>query len=277
MDRNPQREQMADESMYRTLAAQAQAIWPQETLLLDRYGLAGACHIADIGCGSGEISSRLAHKYLQAQIIGVDVLETSVALAQRRFSSLAPRLRFDQGDAFALSLASNSQDLVLCRHVTQAVPQVELLLAELTRITRPGGWLHVLSEDYAMLHAPIEPLDSDVLWSAGPISFSKKTHTDARIGRRTWQMLLALGFEDLRVDYIVVDTLRVPRATFAAIIEAWRDGYADIMSTAADSGTAGNKPDIHALFAQVIAHIRDPRQYVVWHVPIISGRKPLTK
>ncbi len=32
-DLNPQAEQMADESMVRTLAAQARAIWPQEALL----------------------------------------------------------------------------------------------------------------------------------------------------------------------------------------------------------------------------------------------------
>ena len=37
-------------------------------------------------------------------------------------------------------------------------------------------------------------------------------------------MLNALGLVDLRVDYVTVDTLRVPRETFATILEAWRDG-----------------------------------------------------
>ena len=32
---------------------------------------------------------------------------------------------------------------------------------------------------------------------------------------------------DIAADYIVVDTLRVPRETFARIWEAWRDGYTD--------------------------------------------------
>lgn len=31
------------------------------------------------------------------------------------------------------------------------------------------------------------------------------------------------------MDYILVDTLRVPRETFAQIVEAWRDGYAGII------------------------------------------------
>ena len=38
-DLNPQARQMADESMFRTLAAQAQAIWPQEVELFRRYQL----------------------------------------------------------------------------------------------------------------------------------------------------------------------------------------------------------------------------------------------
>ena len=32
---------------------------------------------------------------------------------------------------------------------------------------------------------------------------------------------------DIAADYIVVDTLRVARDTFARIWEAWRDGYTD--------------------------------------------------
>jgi hypothetical protein len=48
-ERNPQAEQMADESMLRNLAAQADAIWPQEQRLFDRYRLPTAAQIADIG------------------------------------------------------------------------------------------------------------------------------------------------------------------------------------------------------------------------------------
>jgi hypothetical protein len=38
-DLNPQAKEMADESMVRNLAAQAEAIWPQEKPLFDRYRL----------------------------------------------------------------------------------------------------------------------------------------------------------------------------------------------------------------------------------------------
>ena len=40
-----------------------------------------------------------------------------------------------------------------------------------------------------------------------------------------------MQLDDITVDYIIVDTLRVPRETFAAILEAWRDGYAESLAS----------------------------------------------
>ena len=142
--RNPQAEQMADESMLRNLAAQANAIWPQEEKFFDRYVLPPQARIADIGCGSGEITVRLAARYPRAEIVGVDILDSSVAHARRQHAALAPRVRFEQGDAFELHFPDGQFDLVVCRHMTQAIPEPERVLAELQRICKPGGWLPVL-------------------------------------------------------------------------------------------------------------------------------------
>lgn len=268
--RNPQAEQMADESMIRNLAAQADAIWPQEEKFLARYALRPDARIADIGCGSGEITVRLAHRYPQAEVVGVDILHSSVAYATHQHAALAPRVRFEQGDAFDLELGDAGFDLVVCRHMTQAVPEPEKVLAELERICRPGGWLHVLSEDYGMLHMPAGERDPDRLWHQGAIAYARTLGTDARVGRRTWTLMKQLGIVDLRVDYVTVDTLRVPRATFAAIIRAWRDGYSDVIN---EHGML-EPGEARALFDAVIDAILDPDQYAVWHVPVVSGRKP---
>jgi len=268
--RNPHADQMAHESMIRTLAAQANAIWPQEERLFARYALPPDCRIADIGCGSGEITSRLALMYARATVIGVDILESSVAYASRRYAALAPRLRFQQGDAFALSFESVQFDLVVCRHMTQSIPEPEKALAELRRICKPGGWLHILSEDYGMLQMMAGKLDPDRLWHEGAVPFGRSTGVDARIGRRTWSLLHELGMEELRVDYVTVDTLRVPRETFATMMEAWRDGYVDVIG----AHTALTSAEARALFEFIIASIRNPNEYAVWQVPIVSGRKP---
>src|SRR5262249_17809082 len=150
-----------------------------------------------------EIAARLARKYPEAHVLGVDVLESSIAHARERHAALAPRLEFRTGDAFALDVKPDSVDLAVCRHVTQSVPHVEQVIAELKRVTRPGGWLHILSEDYAMLHMPVRPLNADRLWHGGAIAYATKTGTDARIGRKTWNLMLEAGLQDLRVDYVI--------------------------------------------------------------------------
>ena len=107
-DRNPQAEQMGDESMARNLAHQAEAIWPQERPLFDRYGLSGAFEILDVGCGTGEITRRLADRYPQARLLGLDILDGNLQLARRDSAAYGDRVRYEVGDAFALRQADAS-------------------------------------------------------------------------------------------------------------------------------------------------------------------------
>jgi len=266
--RNPQANMMDDESMMRTLATQAEAIWPQEEPLFARYRLPDQARALDVGCGTGEVSARIARRYAGAQVTGIDVLEGPLAIARTRYPDVAARLSFEIGDAFQLAFADASFDLTVCRHVLQAVPDPDKVLGELRRVTRPGGWLHVLSEDYGMLHMMSGPLDPDRLWRLGPIAFGARTGTDARFGRKTWSAMRALGLKDLRVDYAIVDTLRVDRGVFAGIINAWRDGYSDVLAEHAGLSTAIMRQH----FDEVIASIGNPDHYAVWFVPLISGR-----
>lgn len=272
MERNPQAEQMADASMLRNLAAQAALIWPVERALFDRYALGGDARILDVGCGSGEITSRLGRLYPGATVLGVDVLEAPLAVAREVHAPLAPRVSFVQGDAYALDLPTGTFDLVVCRHVTQSVPHPERILAELVRVCRPGGWVHVLSEDYGMLHLarPGGAPDPQRLWDELLPALCRETGTDERIGRRTWSLARDAGLEEIAVDYVTVDTVRSSRATFADILAAWRDGYAGAL--AARGGVP--EKEVRALFDAAVAGILDPGRYSVWQVPIVSGRKP---
>jgi ubiquinone/menaquinone biosynthesis C-methylase UbiE len=271
-DLNPQAAQMAHESMVRTLAAQTEAIWPQEWPLMTRYGLAPGTRVLDVGCGTGEFELRLARAVPGLDLTGVDVEESSLALARERAARVPPptRLRFAHGDAYALPFDDSAFDVVSCRHVLQAIPDAPRVVAQLTRVLRPGGWLHLLAEDYAMLHMQPGALDPDEFWREGPVEFTERTGTDARVGRRAWSILAAQGFEELRVDYVVVDTLRVPRRVFADIIAAWRDGYVDALA----GGSRRPREWFRAQFDQMVGGILDPAQYAVWFVPIVGGRKP---
>src|SRR4029079_19449941 len=151
IDLNPQGEQMADESMIRTLSAQIEAIWPQEKALINFYRLPRNAQVLDVGSGTGEFSARVAEAWPDREVLGVELLPAWVRLASEKHAALAPRLRFEAGDAYALQLPDNSFDLVANRHMVQSVPHVERILAELVRVTKPGGRVHLLAEDYTMM------------------------------------------------------------------------------------------------------------------------------
>lgn len=262
---------MADESMVRNLDAQARAIWPQEAPLFRRYVLPPDPDILDAGCGTGEISSRIAELYPRARVLGVDIIDHHLELARERHAQLAPRLRFEHQSVYELAAADESFDLTLCRHVLHSIPHADRVIAELVRVTRPGGYLHLIPEDYGMLHFQRGALDPRDFWHEVPATMGPATGIDLFSGRNTYEILAALGLQEIALEYIVVDTLRVPRETFAAIIEAWRDGYAGPIAEV----TAVSKESAITFFNEMIGTIRNPRKYAVWMVPVVSVRRGL--
>lgn len=267
---NPHARQMADESMVRTLAAQADAIWPQEVGLIRRYGLPDDVRILDAGCGTGEISWRLAELFPRATVLGVDIIEGHLERARRRFASLGDRLRFENRNVFGLGLRDGEFGFTVCRHLVQAVPHPDRVLAELKRVTRRGGMIHVIAEDYGMLKFPRRRLDPDEFWNEGPPRFGSATGTDLHVGRNAFELLTRIGLREITVDYVVVDTLRVPRETFATILEAWRDGYAEAVA----QYTRFTLGEALAHFDDMIATVLDPTRYAVWFVPVLSAVVP---
>ena len=136
-DRNPQAEQMTDESMLRTLAAQVRCIWPQEQALFDRYGT--PARILDVGCGTGELTACLAERYPDAQILGVEIDADHVARAKTRCAAFGDRVQVRVGDAYNLDVEAGWFDLVVCRHVLQSIPDPHLVVAQCRDALAVGG------------------------------------------------------------------------------------------------------------------------------------------
>src|SRR5258708_24072027 len=218
---SPQAKEMADESMVRNLAAQAEAIWPQEKPIFLRHPPPRS--LLDVGCGTGEITARLAELFPQAALTGIDLEEPHLERARR----LCPRARFEKGDALELQFGEATFDLAICRHLLQAVPDAGRVVREMVRVLKPGGRLHLIAEDYGMLWCHPTGLDADGFWQRVPPLYGAALGCDLYVGRKMFTLLHDLGLRDIAVDYLVVDTLRVPRDTFARIWEAWLDGYTD--------------------------------------------------
>ena len=268
-DLNPQAKQMADESMVRNLRAQAEAIWAQEVQLVRRYAIPEEARILDAGCGTGEISSRLAELFPRAHVTGVDIIDAHLDLARERFAAVGSRLSFEHQSVFELTFPDGAFDLTVCRHVLHSIPHAGKVLAELARVTRSGGYLHLIPEDYGMLEFQRrDSLDPRDFWYVVPAQFSARTDTDLFVGRNAFTLLREIACEEITVDYVVVDTVRTNRDTFARILEAWRDGYAESIGEL----TAISRDSANAYFDAMIENVRDPDGYAVWMVPVVAAR-----
>jgi SAM-dependent methyltransferase len=261
-NRNPQASQMADQSMIRTLAAQLRCIWPQEHLLFERYGTPQ--NILDVGCGTGECTIKLAERYPQAQILGVELDPNHVERARNTCRRFGPRVRIEQGDAYALAVPAETIDLVVCRHLLQSIPYPEKVIQECQKVLRWDGWLHLLLEDYTMIHIEGPP-KFDRFWIDGSVAFGLDTDCDLRIGRRGISLLH--GFAETMLDYIVVDTERVERKDFIDMVTAWRDGYSEVLAPYLQWTT----DEVIDLWNEMIEAIEVG--YALWQVPIASGKK----
>lgn len=261
---------MADESMVRNLMAQAEAIWPQEEPIFARHPPVEGARVLDAGCGTGEITARLATLYSGASFVGVDLEEPHLGRARARCAAFGSRVRFERADVLALPFEDRAFDLAVSRHVLQALPDAKRALREMLRVLRPGGRVHLIAEDYGMLWCYPTALDSDGFWQRIPPLYAKGVGCDLHVGRKMFTHLTELGMRDIRADYIVLDTLRVPRELFAQIWEAWRDGYTD--SIVEHAGIS--RDEVERRWREMIACARDPNGYALWHVPVWTAEKP---
>ncbi len=103
--------------------------------VLGSLELGGGETITDIGCGNGMYLAGLAAGGHRGPVIGVDLSPGMLAAARRA----APLAGLACGDATALPVRTGAADVSLAMHMLYHVPEPERAVAELRRVTRPGG------------------------------------------------------------------------------------------------------------------------------------------
>ncbi|MEM7061523.1 MAG: class I SAM-dependent methyltransferase [Pseudomonadota bacterium] len=96
--------------------------------------------VLDIGCGIGGTARYLANRF-GAQVTGVDLTPDYVHAATElsRRLGLDDKLRFIEGSALDLPVASTSFDLATMFHVGMNIAEKAKLFAEVANALRPGG------------------------------------------------------------------------------------------------------------------------------------------
>ncbi len=101
----------------------------------------------DVGCGTGALVECILGSSDPAGVLGVDRSEVYVLKARNRVGD--SRVRFEVGDACALTWAAGTCDATVSGLVLNFVPDSNAMAREMVRVTRPGGRVAAYVWDYA--------------------------------------------------------------------------------------------------------------------------------
>ncbi|MDA0768856.1 MAG: methyltransferase domain-containing protein [Chloroflexi bacterium] len=115
--------------------------------------------LLDCGCGPGSITVGLAERVAPGQVIGIDVGESSIALAQRlAVERGVTNVRFEVASAYELPFPENTFDAVFSHNMPEHLQDPLKAFEEMQRVLKPGGVIGVRDVDASGLLAfgPVE-------------------------------------------------------------------------------------------------------------------------
>jgi len=102
-----------------------------------RRPLRPGSQVLDLACGTGNLALVAARR--GCVVSGVDIAGNLIEQARARAAADALRIEFRQGDAEALPFDAGQFDLVVSTFGVMFAPRPNLAVAELRRVTGPGG------------------------------------------------------------------------------------------------------------------------------------------
>ena len=111
----------------------AAALWPAE-------GPSEGGSLLELGCGPGFYARRLAARFDNLQVTGIDRSERQLHRARSRAAADSlHNCTFEEGDALALDLPASSVDAVVVSRLFIVLAEGDRVIDEIHRVLKPGG------------------------------------------------------------------------------------------------------------------------------------------
>jgi ubiquinone/menaquinone biosynthesis C-methylase UbiE len=180
------------------LLAQAEFLAPDAADLLDRIGVAPGASVIDIGCGALGILPQLRSQVGEAgRVVGLDVEPRLLAVAAQLSAQHGLAAQTVRADAASTGLPPGSFDLVHERMLLLNVTSPQDVVAEMTRLARPGG-IVTLQEPDSAAWAIDPPHPAWQLLLAEVTDVYPRTGRDFHTGRRAARLLRDAGLRDVQ-------------------------------------------------------------------------------
>jgi ubiquinone/menaquinone biosynthesis C-methylase UbiE len=120
-----------------------QAEWTAEIRrhLFGKAGLEDSDRLLEVGCGTGAVLGSIAEE-IDLEFFGVDIDRASLDFAHKE----NPDFNLTQADGHLLPFADGLFDAIFCHYLLLWVASPARVLAEMKRVTRPGGAVIALAE-----------------------------------------------------------------------------------------------------------------------------------
>ncbi len=265
-----------DQSFIPLLRNQTRILWPQELPILKKHGLEKGMRVADICCGCGDVPLLISRELKPSFIQGIDHSAAAISYARGLQKDFDIRnTDFHRGDASSLMMRDNSFDFVLCRLSLQIFSQPKQILKELVRITKPGGRIYALCEDYD--HIVGFP-ESDAIRKTYKMAaeFGDQMGMDLRSGKKLHHFFSQARLDDIRTDHIFVDSNNSERDAFADVIKSWQTFSVHTIGSQL-SLSFRDQITLNQGYEAQLRAIRNPSGFTTWGLVACSGQKPVDK
>jgi SAM-dependent methyltransferase len=195
--------------------------------------------ILDVGCGTGTAELQLARLRLsQVDVVGIDLVAGRVHEALSAARAHNADASFAAADARRLPFASASFDSTFCVAVLQHLPEVSSALAELARVTKPGGRVLAVEPDnsarywYSSIETGRRAFDLGARFFAA-LADARGDSSDSSIGPKLAGMFILQGIDPIAVHLFPVSVSRLG-APSPGVWEARRESVRHAVARAPD-------------------------------------------